>query len=115
MLLAVAGAYAEGQTVLTNAEIARHKECDRITDMYNALKSMGADVEERQDGLIIGKSKLHGVTLDSRKDHRMVMTLAVAGMTASGQTTISDVECIKKTFPDFIKQMRGIGCDMQKQ
>ncbi len=115
MLLAVVGALAEGQTVLTNAEIARHKECDRISEMYNALKAMGADVEERRDGLVIRKSELHGANLDSKSDHRMVMTLAVAALTARGQTQISDVECIKKTFPAFVAQMQGIGCDMQKQ
>jgi 3-phosphoshikimate 1-carboxyvinyltransferase len=115
MLLAVVGALAEGETVLTNAEICRHKECDRITEMHKALTAMGADVEERPDGLVIRKSDLHGAKLDSREDHRMVMTLAVAALAASGQTVISDVECVKKTFPGFVGQMQGIGCDMQTQ
>ncbi len=115
MLLAVVGALAEGETVLTNAEICRHKECDRITEMHKALTAMGADVEERPDGLVIRKSELCGAKLDSREDHRMVMTLAVAGLAASGQTIISDVECVKKTFPGFVGQMQGIGCDMQTQ
>ena len=44
----------------------------------------------------------------------MVMTLAVAGLVAAGQTVISDVECVKKTFPDFVSQMQTIGCDMRK-
>jgi len=115
MLLAVVGALAEGQTVLTNAESCRHKECDRISQMYNALKAMGADVEERPDGLVIRKSQLRGAALDSRSDHRMVMTLAVAGLAAVGQTLVSDVECVKKTFPDFVAQMQSIRCDIQKQ
>ncbi|MHC4294292.1 MAG: 3-phosphoshikimate 1-carboxyvinyltransferase [Planctomycetota bacterium] len=115
MLLGVVGAMAEGETVLKNAEIARHKECDRISEMYKALKAMGADVEEREDGLVIRKSQLRGASLDSRKDHRMVMTLAVAALNARGQTLISDIECVKKTFPHFVEQMQGVGCDMQKQ
>lgn len=115
MLLAVVGALAEGETVLTGAEICRHKECDRITEMHNALTAMGADVEERPDGLVIRSSKLHGTRLASRADHRMVMTLAVAGLAATGTTVISDVECVKKTFPSFVKQMAGIGCELQKQ
>jgi len=115
MLLAVVGACAEGQTVLTNAEICRHKECDRISAMAEALGAMGADVEQRDDGLIVRKSRLRGAHLDSKADHRMVMTLAVAGLVASGQTLISNVECVRKTFPDFVTQMQGIGCDMQTQ
>jgi len=115
MLLAVVGALAEGQTVLRNAEICRHKECDRISQMYQALKALGADVEERPDGLVVRKSLLRGTSLDSQKDHRMVMTLAVAGLAAAGQTLISDIECVKKTFPDFVAQMQGIRCDMQTQ
>lgn len=115
MLLAVVGARAEGETVLTNAEVCRHKECDRIAEMHKALKAMGADVTERPDGLVIRGGRLRGAALDSRSDHRMVMTLSVAALTADGTTTISDVECIKKTFPAFISEMQGLGCDMEKR
>ncbi len=115
MLMAVIGACAEGETVLTNAEVCRHKECDRIAEMHKALTAMGASVQERPDGLVIRKSTLSGADLDSRADHRMVMTLAVAALVASGQTSITNIECVKKTFPDFVGQMQGIGCDMRKQ
>ncbi len=115
MLLAVIGACAEGETVLTNAEVCRHKECDRIVEMHKALTAMGADAEERPDGLVVRKSKLRGTQLDSRADHRMVMTMAVAALVAEGQTLISDIECVKKTFPDFVTQMQSLGCDLQKQ
>jgi len=114
MLLAVVGACAAGETVLYNAEICRHKECDRITAMHDALKAMGADVEERPDGLVIRRSKLHGTRLDSREDHRMVMTLSLAGLVAGGQTIITRIECIKKTFPHFVERMAAMACDMQK-
>ena len=115
MLLAVVGACAEGETVLTNAEICRHKECDRISEMHKALSIMGADVEQRPDGLVVRRSRLRGAALDSLGDHRMVMTLALAAMAADGDSTINDIECIKKTFPGFVEQMAGVGCDMQKQ
>ena len=115
MLLAVVGACAEGETVLTNAEVARHKECDRIAEMCAALKVMRADVEERPDGLVVRKSRLRGAKIDSHADHRMVMTLVVAALVADGQTAVSNVECVKKTFPDFVAQMRGVGCEMEKQ
>ena len=114
MLLAIVGTFAEGQTVLTNAEICRHKECDRITETCKALKSMGADVEERPDGLVIRKSRLRGAHIDSRADHRMVMTMTLAAMTAESKTRITDIDCVKKTFPGFVDQMATIGCDIQK-
>ncbi len=115
MLLAVVAARAKGETVLTNAAICRHKECDRITEMHNALKAMHADVAERPDGLVVRQSNLRGAKLDSHADHRMVMTLTVAALLAEGQTLISDVECVKKTFPDFVNQMKNIGCNLQIQ
>ena len=115
MLLAVVGTQAAGETVLTNAEVCRHKECDRISAMHKALTAMGADVEERPDGLVIRHSKLHGADLDGLNDHRMVMTMAVAALTASGKTRIRGVECVKKTFPDFVHQMQTTGCQMRTQ
>ena len=115
MLLAVVGASAEGETVLTNAEVCRHKECDRITEMHAALKAMGADVEERPDGLIVRRSRLCGARLDSRSDHRMVMTLAVAATMASSDTCIAGADCIRKTFPNFVEEMAGVGFDLNRQ
>ncbi len=115
VLLAVVGACAEGETALVNAEVCRHKECDRIAEMCKALKAMGADIEERPDGLTVRRSRLRGAKLDGRGDHRMVMTLATAGLVASGQTLISDAESLKKTFPNFVEQMQSIGCDIQTQ
>lgn len=114
MLLAVVGASAEGETVLTNAEICRNKECDRIAEIFHALKAMGASVTERPDGLVIKGGRLRGVRLNSRADHRMVMTLAVAGLVADGTTVISDVECVRKTFPAFVQEMQSVGCEMEK-
>ncbi|MFW6061526.1 MAG: 3-phosphoshikimate 1-carboxyvinyltransferase [Planctomycetota bacterium] len=114
MLLAVIATQAEGETVLYNAEVARYKECDRITEMYNALKAMGADLEQRKDGLVVRRSRLSGARLDSKSDHRMVMTCAVAGMVAAGQTVVSDAECVKKTFPHFADQMMAVGSYIEK-
>lgn len=114
MLLAVVGALAEGETVLTNAEICRHKECDRIAEMENALKAMGAEVRQRPDGLVIRHSRLRGADLDSRDDHRMVMTLAVAAMAAEGPSVIRGLECVKKTFPDFVEQMQKTSAKLEK-
>ncbi len=112
VLLGIVGAFAQGETVLTNAEICRHKECDRITQTCKALKAMGAQVEERPDGLVVKRSRMRGTNLESHADHRMVMTMAVAGLAAEGKTRISDIDCVKKTFPNFVQQMQGLGCEM---
>jgi 3-phosphoshikimate 1-carboxyvinyltransferase len=112
-LLAVVGACAEGQTVLTNAEVCRHKECDRIAETAKVLKAMGALVEERPDGLVVRRSRLRGANMDARSDHRMAMTFTVAGLVADGLTRVVGVECVKKTFPDFVHQMQGIGADVE--
>jgi len=111
-LLAVVGACAAGETVLTNAEVCRHKECDRVAEIGRALSAMGADVQERPDGLVVRRSPLTGAGLHSHADHRMVMTLAVAGMVAAGETRIGDAECVHKTFPTFVEQMAAVGCDV---
>ena len=112
-LLAVVGACAEGETRLVNAEVCRHKECDRIARTREALGAMGANVEELPDGLVVRKSRLHGARLNSHHDHRMVMTMALAALVAEGETRISDAECVKKTFPYFAEQMQGIAADMR--
>jgi len=113
MLLAVVGAFAEGETVLTNAEVCRYKECDRIAAMAHALGAMGASVQERTDGLVIRRGPLHGAELDSLDDHRMVMTLTVAALAARGTTRIRGMECVKKTFPNFAEQIRALGGEVQ--
>ena len=114
-LLAVVGAMAEGETTLTNAAICRGKECDRITATQEALSAMGADIEERPDGLVIRQSRLRGADLPSSHDHRMVMTLAVAGLVAEGRTVIDNADCVKKTFSHFPKQMNGLGGEMRTE
>lgn len=109
MLLAVVGCLAQGETELVNAQIARHKECDRIAAMAAALTAMGANTVERPDGLLLRHATLRGADLDSHADHRMVMTLSVAALAADGDTTIRRAECVEKTFADFPAAMRSLG------
>lgn len=99
--LAVAGCFAEGETRLCNVAGARLKETDRITVMREELSKMGADIEELPDGLLIRKSNLRGARVSGRGDHRVVMALAVAGLAASGETTIDTAEAVSITFPTF--------------
>ena len=99
--LAVAGCFAEGETRLYNVAGARLKETDRITVMREELSKMGADIEELPDGLLIRKRTLRGARVSGRGDHRVVMALAVAGLAASGETTIDTAESVSITFPTF--------------
>lgn len=111
--MAVAACLAEGTTRLTNVPQARIKETDRIAVMAKELAKMGADISEERDGLLIrGGKRLHGAKLDGHYDHRVVMSLAVAGLTAEGTTTISTAEAINITFPSFVDFMRECGADI---
>ncbi|MBF0313391.1 MAG: 3-phosphoshikimate 1-carboxyvinyltransferase [Oligoflexia bacterium] len=108
-ILAVIACFAEGETTIYNAAIAKNKECNRLHCIYSELKKMGADIRESSDGLVIRKSKLNGCKLQSYHDHRMVMSLAVAALAASGDSQIVDVECVKKTYPNFREDFSAIG------
>lgn len=110
--LAVTGCFARGETRLVNVPQARLKETDRIWVMCHELQRMGADIEEMPDGLIIRQSKLTGTHLYGHSDHRVVMALAVAGLAASGTTTIDTAEAVAVTFPNFIELMSGLGAKM---
>jgi len=112
-ILAVMGCYAEGETELTNAAIAREKECDRIHAISVELKKMGADIEEKKEGLIVRRSSLKGAHLESYHDHRIAMSLTVAALGAEGETTINGVECIKKTYPTFAEDMQRLGANIK--
>jgi 3-phosphoshikimate 1-carboxyvinyltransferase len=110
--MAVVGCLAEGETRLVNVPQARLKETDRIAVMAAELKKMGADIEEKPDGLVIRHSTLTGTKVDGHHDHRVVMSLALAGLAADGVTEISTAESISVTFPDFVELMRSCGAKM---
>ena len=101
-VMAVLGAYAQGETRLTNAAHARIKETDRIAVMAQELGKLGAAVEERPDGLIIQGRNIHGGRVDGRGDHRVVMALAAAALGASGPVAIQGAESAAITYPGFL-------------
>lgn len=112
-VLAAVACFASSPTRLTGAGICRHKECDRIAAMAEELGKMGARLEELEDGLIIHPSVLLGARADSRRDHRIAMSLAVAGL-ACGGMVINDVACVAKSFPGFAAAMRGVGAAIEE-
>ncbi len=105
-ILAVAGALAQGTTIIRHASELRVKETDRIAAIAHNLRSMGAQVVELDDGLEIhGRAPLHGARLSSFGDHRIAMAFAVAGMFAEGETIIQDVHCVATSYPGFEKML----------
>ena len=101
-ILSLAASVAEGDTVIKDAKELRVKETDRIKAVASELKKFGAEVEEFDDGMrISGKDKLMGCNCQSFGDHRIAMSLIIAGLMASGKTVVEDTSCIGTSFPEF--------------
>jgi 3-phosphoshikimate 1-carboxyvinyltransferase len=108
-VLAVAALFAEGTTVITEAEELRVKECDRITVMAQQLTRMGGRVQELPDGLEIhGGSALQGSEVDSHGDHRVGMSLAIAALRATATTTIQRAEAAAISYPSFVNTLQNL-------
>ncbi len=114
--IATLGAAADGTTHIENAEHVRYKETDRVAAMAESLEQMGASVEEHEESLIIhgGKTDLHGATVDGQRDHRIIMSLAVAGLVAEGETTITDADHVDVSFPGFFEVLSGLGASVDR-
>jgi len=107
--LAVAAAVAEGETVISDASELKVKESDRIAALAGQLRKLGAQIEETEEGMIIqGGADLKGAALDSCGDHRLAMALAVAGLVAEGETSVSGAEVINISFPGFMQSLRSL-------
>lgn len=113
-ILAVIATFAQGTTEITGAAIARKKESDRIHTITQELKKMGANIEERADGVIVQSSNLHSATLHTYHDHRLVLSLSVAALAAEGESTILGVEAAMKTYPNFYQDFLSIGANIQQ-
>jgi 3-phosphoshikimate 1-carboxyvinyltransferase len=107
--MAVAACFAKGETRLVNVPQARLKETDRISVMCSELSKMGADIRELPDGLIIHESKLQGTAVSGHDDHRVVMSLAIAGLNCGGETVIDTAEAMNVTFPGFVEAVKNCG------
>ncbi|WP_226021594.1 3-phosphoshikimate 1-carboxyvinyltransferase [Halomicrobium salinisoli] len=114
--IAVLGAAADGTTRIVDAEHVRYKETDRVSAMAEALSAMGASVEEERDALIVhgGDSELRGATVEGREDHRIIMSLAVAGLVAEGTTTVEGIEHVDVSFPDFFDVLYDLGATVDR-
>ena len=108
-ILCVAAARAEGVTTIRGAEELRVKESDRIKVMATELRKMGVRIEEYHDGLSIeGAGALKGAEVESHGDHRIAMSMAVAGLTAEGTTAINHAAAVAVSFPDFFAALQRL-------
>ena len=101
-VLALAAARAKGETVIRNAEELRVKESDRITATVTGLAGLGVDIEETPDGMVIrGGRKLRGTGVSSFGDHRIAMTMGIAGTISDGETAIEEADAADVSYPTF--------------
>ncbi|HVM93018.1 MAG TPA: 3-phosphoshikimate 1-carboxyvinyltransferase [Terriglobales bacterium] len=108
-VLAAAAPYSENGLEVRDARELRVKESDRIAAVAANLRKMGAEVEERPDGLRIpGRQTLHGAELDSFGDHRIAMAFAIAGLRAERETIIQNSGAAGVSYPAFFEDLRSL-------
>jgi 3-phosphoshikimate 1-carboxyvinyltransferase len=108
-VLAAVAPYSEGGLEVRDAKELRVKESDRIAAVATNLREMGAEIEERPDGMRIpGGQHLHGAELDSFGDHRIAMAFAVAALRAEGETTIHGADAAGVSYPTFFEELRKV-------
>lgn len=107
--IAVTACFAEGKTEIVNVPQARLKETDRISVMHDELTSLGANIKELNDGLVIQGGKLKGGKVHGHGDHRVVMSLCIAGLRSESDIEVDTAEAVSVTFPDFAEKMNALG------
>ena len=116
-IMAVAAACANGTSIFRNVAQARNKETDRIACMATELRKMGIKVEEFEDGMAVTGGELQASKeLESYKDHRIVMALAIAALVAKNSSSVSvinNAEAAAVTYPGFVNDFRNLGAKFQ--
>jgi 3-phosphoshikimate 1-carboxyvinyltransferase len=108
-LVALLGAFAEGETVVTGAQELRHKESDRIATVTQGLGALGADIEARPDGFAVrGTGDLRGGTLDAAGDHRLAMLGAVAGLASREGVEVRGFDVASVSYPGFAADLSNL-------
>lgn len=111
---AVAASQAAGDSTVRDAAELRVKEVDRIGVLGGELRKLGINMTEFADGFTIqGPSKLYSAEVDSHDDHRLAMSLAVAGLVTHGLTMVQDAGCAADSFPGFVETMQSLGATME--
>lgn len=112
-ILVLAALRAEGETIVRGISELKVKETDRVKTIRENFRRLGAEIKESGEDMVISGNlkKLHGAEFDSFGDHRIAMTLAVAGLLATGESKIKDTECVQTSYPGFmedLEKLRGI-------
>jgi 3-phosphoshikimate 1-carboxyvinyltransferase len=108
-ILAVLATQIDGGLIIRNAKELRVKESDRITAIVQNLRAMAAEVTEFPDGLAVsGKQNLRGATIETLADHRIAMAFSIAGLVATGTTTIADSEVVGVSCPEFFQYLQQL-------
>ncbi len=106
--LAVAAAFAEGETAVRGAEELRYKETDRIAAIVRSLRALGAEAEETPDGFRISGGTLKGGTADAGGDHRLAMSMSLAGLRSPERVTVRNAEILSESFPGFESAVKSL-------
>jgi 3-phosphoshikimate 1-carboxyvinyltransferase len=113
-VLMVAALKATGKTIVRDAHELRVKETDRLAVMTSELTKLGANIRETDDGFVIeGPQSLVGAAAHGHDDHRIAMSMAVAGLVATKQTVVDDARCTADSFPGFDDLLRELGAEME--
>jgi 3-phosphoshikimate 1-carboxyvinyltransferase len=107
MTLAAVALFADGPTTIRNVAHIRHKETDRLAALATELRTLGAEIEERPDGLTIAPRPLKGCPVDTYNDHRMAMSLALVGLKVPG-VVVRNPGCVAKTYPGFWQDLEKL-------
>lgn len=108
-VIAVAAVFADGETVIKNAEELKVKESNRIKAVADEFAKCGIDITETDDGMLIrGGKEIHGADFKSYGDHRMAMSLAILAQLADGNSTIDNAACVDVSFPEFWDLFYGL-------
>ncbi len=114
-ILAVAACFAEGETIIRDAAELRVKESDRIATTVEELSRLGADIEAREDGMVIrGTGRLKGAACQSHGDHRLAMAMAVCGLLAEGETVVEGAADASVSYPGFWEDLELLASDSAK-
>ena len=115
-MITVVALAAEGQTRILSAARLRLKECDRLNGTSETLRALGAQITETHDSLLIdGGHKLHGGSVDSQNDHRIVMMAAIASVLCGGTIEISQAEAVNKSYPRFFEDLTSLGGSVMEE
>ena len=108
-VIAAAAVFAEGKTVIRDAQELKVKETNRIRAVVDEFRKCGIDIEETADGMIItGGKPIHGADFAAYGDHRMAMSLAILAQLADGESTLDDSSCVDVSYPGFFEDFYGL-------